>query len=212
MRTVAAAALFLLAPAACSGRQISSWSPSGSLDWDRPPAAESDEAPDGGAGDGTEVAADGAPGPEDPAAALARADRNYAAGDLAAARSGYGVAFAAGSREQQLHALHRMAWCDQHEGRVGAGVDRLLQLLALTDPPRDDDERARRREAIRDLATFEALRADRTADRTIAEIERALPAPEERAAALARLAEQYEAGGRTAEAEATRVRLRATSP
>ncbi|MBN1772403.1 MAG: hypothetical protein JXB32_14130 [Deltaproteobacteria bacterium] len=218
MRTLAAATPFLLASLACSGHQISSWSPSGSLDWDEP-SGESDEESDAHDDDGASDAGtpaprpwpDGTGGTADPAVVLTRADQRYAAGDLAAALSGYGQVFATGTREQQLHALHRMAWCEQHAGRIADGAERLLQLLALTDPPRDDDERRRRREAVQDLVTFEALRADATPAEVIDRLERALPEPERREA-LERLLTQYEAGGRAAEAEAVRARLSADAP
>jgi hypothetical protein len=223
MRTLAAAVLLLLAPLACSGAQISSWSPSGSLAWDE--VTEPDEEPvdgdagtvaDGDAGEGTEAPGprpwpDATGGTADPALVLTRADQRYAAGDLAAARAGYGQVFATGTRAQQLHALHRMAWCEQHEGRIAEGVERLVQLLALTDPPRDDDEARLRREAVQDLVTFEALRSDTTPEQVLDRLERALPEPERRAA-LERLVEQYEASGRSAEAAVVRARLAVTSP
>jgi hypothetical protein len=231
MRGLAAAALLLPVACGCSGHQISSWSPSGSLAWDEPPE-ESDEPPDGGDGgdgpadagvddDDGDGAGAGPPAPRpwpdvagpgaDPATVLARADQRYAAGDIPAARSGYGLVFATGTRAQQLHALHRMAWCEQHEGRIAEAVERLVQLLALTDPPRDDDERLRRREATRDLVTFEALRPDGTAEQAVDRLERALPEAERREA-LERLAEQYAASGRTTEAAAVRARLAPAVP
>ena len=88
---VAALCAFILL--SCSGHRISSWSPSGSLEWER--AAEDDEE---GADGGTEglledatPAGEAAPGPDgggpggvppvdDPATALARAGRLYAEG------------------------------------------------------------------------------------------------------------------------------------
>ena len=162
-------------------------------------------------GPGTRPWPDGTGGASDPGAVLTRADQRYAAGDMPGALAGYGVVFATGTRAQQTHALHRMAWCEQHQGRVAAGVERLVQLLALTEPPGDDDERRLRREAIHDLVTFEALRADTTPEETIGRLERALPEPERREA-LERLVEQYEAGGRAAEAATVRARLAPAAP
>jgi len=200
--------------AACGGQQISSWSPSGSLEWEDPEPPETEDAgadgattPDGRTTtwpgpDAAQVQADlaGPPATADAAGTLESADRAFTDGNLPAAIQLYGVAFATGTRAEQVYALYKLGWCEMNLGRAPEASARLEQLLALADPPLDDAERRLRDDAIRDLATFAASRTDLSTPQLLDRLARSLDGAELRRA-LETLADTYRASGRL-EAEA----------
>jgi hypothetical protein len=216
-----AAVLCVLALLSCSGHRISSWSPSGSLEWERPPEGDEEGAdagadglgedtmpageavaePDGGRGDET-------PRVDDPAMTLARADRLYAEGSITAAVQVYGVVFATGGPYEQAWALYRIAWCAVNLEQLEQASDRMEQLLRMLEAPSDEGEIRLRRDAVHDLALFESMRGDVVPARAIERIERVLGG-EEREAALRTLADQYRAAGRLDDEQAVRERLSA---
>ncbi|MBI5502445.1 MAG: hypothetical protein HY907_19535 [Deltaproteobacteria bacterium] len=216
LRSASPALLCALPLLSCSGHQISSWSPSGSLTWEEP---QDGEEPDGGeeqladaaetGGGGAEdggAASDAVPALEDPATALARADRYFAAGDMTPALQAYGVVFATGGSYEQAWALYRIAWCAVNLEQLEQAVVRLEQLLRMLAAPAGERERLLRRDAVHDLALFESMRADVPAADAVARIESALEG-EEREAALRTLADQYRAGGRLDDEATVRDRL-----
>jgi tetratricopeptide (TPR) repeat protein len=194
----------LSALASCSGHQISSWSPSGSLEWQPEQdegeeagtadagdgAAENDAGPAEGTGEGAELATP--PSAQD---ALARADRAFAEGDMARAVQAFGVVFAVGSRDEQAYALYKIGWCAVNLGQLGQASDRMEQLLRMLDPPRDDQERRLRGEGVHDLALFESMRSDVAPGESADRLARVLHG-DEQVEALRTLADQYRASGR----------------
>jgi hypothetical protein len=180
----------LSALASCSGHQISSWSPSGSLEWQPEQdegeeagtadagdgAAENDAGPAEGTGEGAELATP--PSAQD---ALARADRAFAEGDMA--------------RAVQAYALYKIGWCAVNLGQLGQASDRMEQLLQMLDPPRDDQERRLRGEGVHDLALFESMRSDVAPGESADRLARVLHG-DEQVEALRTLADQYRASGR----------------
>jgi hypothetical protein len=207
------AALLVLACTSCGGHQISSWSPSGSLEWEEP---RDDESADAGADDATAAsdvgsatadagaaeASDAGPATEAgaPLTAMERAEAFFTAGDMTPAIEAYGVVFATGTRYEQAYALYKLAWCASNIALLEQAIERLVQLLGLLDPPRDTQERRLRRQAVGDLGLFESGRADSTPQEALDRLAGILSG-EELQQALEVLADEYRATGRL-EAEA----------
>jgi hypothetical protein len=201
--------LLAIGLAACSSRQMSSWSPSGSLVWEPPPGEDddaADAAPDGAAAapDAPDVPVVAVPSPED---ALALADRSFMAGDMDAAVRAYGVVFATGSRGDQAYALYKIAWCAVNLEQLVQASDRMEQLLRLLDPPRDDQERRLRHEAVHDIAVLESMRNDVTPHESADRLAGLLHG-DELTESLRTLADQYRAAGRLDAEAVIRERLR----
>ncbi|MBI5489810.1 MAG: hypothetical protein HY905_20920 [Deltaproteobacteria bacterium] len=214
-RSPSPALLCVLGLLSCSGHQISSWSPSGSLVWEEPPEAgepDGDEEPavdaegPGEAGGGDVASDAGAPAVDDPAAALARADRHFAAGDMTPALQAYGVVFATGSPYEQSWALYRIAWCAVNLEQLDQAVGRMEQLLRMLGAPSDERARLLRRDAVHDLALFESMRGEVPAAQAVERLESVLQG-EERETALRTLADQYRAAGRLDDETIVRTRL-----
>jgi len=205
------AALLALAFSSCGGHQISSWSPSGSLEWANPHGDESGDAGEAGdeggtatsetggatadAGDAGEPEAGPSTDAGAPRTALERAESFFAAGDMTAAIEAYGVVFATGTHYEQAYALYKLAWCAYNLALQEQAVERMDQLLRMLDPPRDTQERRLRREAASDLALFESGRADVTPQEAMDRLARILSG-EELQRALEVLADEYRATGR----------------
>jgi len=210
------AALLALTCSSCGGHQISSWSPSGSLEWENPQGDESGDAGeagnDGGSatseagGAAADAGAEGEPDAGGPRTALERAESFFAAGDMMAAIEAYGVVFATGTRYEQVYALYKLAWCASNLALQEQSAERMEQLLGMLDPPRDAQERRLRREAVNDLALIESGRADVTPSEIIERLARILSGEELRRA-LEVLADEYRAAGRLDAERLVRQRL-----